>query len=121
MNIQRNVVIDQEDRLCAMLPGIANVGEHPIERIGVKVAPTHLNDGTEAAIKGAAARGLDDIYLAAKHGVAMENPSVAVWQADLIAIQTMHRARRILAPCVSTAIRQTCNVAAFLANFHCAH
>src|SRR5690349_9193719 len=31
MNIQRDVVIDQEDGLCAMLASVANIREHSIE------------------------------------------------------------------------------------------
>src|SRR6202042_504131 len=56
---QRNVVVDQENGSSAMVMGVANVSQHAVEGISMKITAPHLDDGTEAAIIGAATRSLD--------------------------------------------------------------
>ena len=50
-----------------------DVGEHALDRIRVEVAAAHLDDRAEAAVEGAAARGLDDVDLPAEQRVAGEH------------------------------------------------
>ena len=44
MHVQRDVVVDQEDRSRAALPGVRDVGHDALDRIGVEVAAAHLDD-----------------------------------------------------------------------------
>ena len=92
--LRRDVVVDDEDGARAVVAGVANVGQHAVERVGVEVAAAHLDDRAEAAIEGAAARGLDHVDLPAQHGVAAEHAGVALGQADLVAFEAVHRARQ---------------------------
>ena len=82
MDIQRNVVIDEEDLACTVDLRVADVCDYAVKGVGVKVATAHFNDGAEAAIEGAAARGLDDVGLAAQDGVALEDACAAVGEAN---------------------------------------
>ena len=65
MDVQRDVVVDDENRARAVLTSIADIGKHAVERVSMKVAAAHLDDGAETAVEGAAARGLDHIDLLA--------------------------------------------------------
>src|SRR5208337_1634428 len=116
VNVERNVVVNDEQSTCARLPGIAYVGEHSVERVSMKVAAAHLDDGAETAIEGAPARGLDDVHLPPHHRVAVQHARAALWQAYFVALKAMHRTRRVLMPAVARAIRQALDsVASFAA------
>ncbi len=78
LDVEADVVVDDEDGAGAVIAGVANVGQDAIECVGVKVAAAHLDDGAEAAIEGAAARGLDHINWPAHHGVVVQHPRVAL-------------------------------------------
>ena len=69
-DVQRDVVVDNEDRLRAMVARIANIGDHAIERVGMEISASHFNDRTEAAIESAAAGRLHDVHLTPDHCVA---------------------------------------------------
>ena len=73
-----------------------DIGEHALEREGVEVPAAHLDDRAEAAVERAAARGLDDIHLAAEHRVAAEHARGAVRQGDLLSRQPAHRPVRVV-------------------------
>ena len=100
-----------------MLPGVANVGQHAIERVSMKVAPAHLDDRAEAAVEGASARGFHHIHPAPQHGIAAEDTGVALGQTDFIALERMHGARRVLMPAIRGVIRQPLNRSKALAAF----
>ena len=106
-HVESDVVVDEENSAGAVTAGVADVVEHAIERIGVEVAAAHFNDGAEAAVVGAAARGFDDIDLASEQGVAAEHARGAVGQADFAIFQAMHRASRVVPPAVAIAVGET--------------
>ena len=62
----------------------------------MEVAAAHFDDRAEAAIEGAAARGLHHVDLPPHHGVAVQHAGAALGQADFVAFQAVHRTRRIL-------------------------
>ena len=59
---------------------VGDVGEHALDRVRVKVPAAHLDDRAEAAVVGAAARGFDDVDLAAEQRVAAEHARAAIGQ-----------------------------------------
>src|SRR5207237_8116007 len=67
-DVERNVVVDQENGLGASTSRVRNIGENPLDRVRVEVAPAHFNDRTETAVEGAAARGFNHVDLAAEKG-----------------------------------------------------
>src|SRR5689334_11318830 len=78
VNVERNVVVHQKDRLRSMRLGVSDVGQDPIEYVSVEIPPAHLDDGAEAAIEGAPARRLDDVDLATKQCVSTKDAGVPV-------------------------------------------
>ena len=79
-DVERDVVVDEEDRPRAVAARVGDVGQHAVDAVGVEVAAAHLDDRAEAAVVGAAARGLDDVHLAAEQRVAAEHARGAVRQ-----------------------------------------
>ena len=79
-DVERDVVVDQEDRARAAAPRVGDVRQDAREVEGVEVAPAHLDDRAEAAVVGAAARGLDDVDRPAEEGVAGQDARGAVGQ-----------------------------------------
>src|SRR5208283_5422823 len=75
-HVQRYVIVDQENRSSAVIAGIANVRQHAVERVSKEVAAAHLDDGTETAIVGAAARGLDYVHLPAEQRISLEHACI---------------------------------------------
>ena len=73
---------------------VGDVGDHARRSEAVEVAPAHLDDRAEAAVEGAAARGLDDVDLAAEQRVAGEHAGAAVRQLDVGSSRPADRARR---------------------------
>ncbi len=69
----------------------------------MEVAAAHLDDGAETAIVGAAAGGLDDVGLAAVHGVAGEDPGGAVGEAELLVGEIADAAVGVVAEGVAVA------------------
>ena len=72
-------------------PRVGDVGQHAIDRPGVKVPAAHLDDRAEAAVVGAAARRLDDVDRPADERVARQHPCGAVGQRHVLAGQAAHR------------------------------
>src|SRR5262249_31785788 len=91
----------------AVIFRITDISQHTIKRIGMKIAPPHLDDRAEAAIEGAPARGLDYINLSPQHGVAIEYSSAAVGQLDLVTIQAVDCTSAVVMPAISLAVRQS--------------
>ena len=69
-DVERDVVVDEEDRPRAARARIADVGDHAVDREAMEVAAAHLDDRAEAAVERAAARRLDDVDGPAHHRVA---------------------------------------------------
>src|SRR5574337_315075 len=105
-HIEHDVVIDDEDRPCAVVTGIADVRNHPVKRVGVEIPAAHLDDRAEAAIERTAARGLDDIDLSPECGVSAEYPRVAVRQSYLATFQVADRSVRIVTEAVAVPVGQ---------------
>ena len=82
LTFERDVVVDEEDGPRAAATRVADVGEDALDRIGVEVAPAHLDDRAEAAVERAAARGLHDVDLASEQRVAAEHAGRAVRRPD---------------------------------------
>src|SRR5205807_5369297 len=90
----------------AVIASVANVVEHAVERVSMKVAAAHLDDGAETAIEGAAARGFDYIHLPAQQRVSRKHARITVRQANLAVFQPVRRSRGIMHPVLAIAIRQ---------------
>ena len=103
-NVQRNVVVDQENGSSAVIVGVANVLEHAVEGVGVEIASPHFDDGTEAAIVGAAARSLDYVHLPAQQRVSLEHTRIAVRRADFAVFQPVRRPVEVVHPPVTVSI-----------------
>ena len=71
VDVERDVVVDEEDRLGAVRARVRDVGQHALDRVGMEVAAAHLDDRTETAVERAAARGLDDVHLPPEQRVAL--------------------------------------------------
>ena len=79
-DVERDVVVDEEDRARAAGPRVGDVRQHAGEIERVEVAPAHLDDRAEAAVVGAAARRLDDVDGAAEERIAGQHARAAVRQ-----------------------------------------
>src|SRR5207248_2289694 len=104
--VERDVVVDDEDRPRAVLVSVAYVGDHAVKRVGVKIPPAHFDDRTEAAIVGAPARGLDHVYRPAKYGVALQHPGVAIGQLYLATFESVYRTVLSVIETVAASIRE---------------
>src|SRR5208282_3193654 len=100
-HVQRNVVVDQENGSSAVIAGVANILQHAIEGVGVEVAAPHLEDGTEAAIVGAAARSLDYIHLPAEQRISVEHAGVAVRRSDFAVFEPVRRTVGVVHPALA--------------------
>src|SRR6266478_8379437 len=109
-DIERDVVVDQEDGLRPMGPRIADVSQDPIEGIRVEIAPAHLDDRAEAAVERAPPGRLHDVHLAANHGIARENAGIPIGRLDLTAFQTCYGTVGIVEKAAIHTIGQTWNV-----------
>src|SRR5260370_42460074 len=105
-DIQRDVVVYEEDRFGTMHSRIADVGDYAVKRISVKIATTHFDDGAETTVIRAAARSLDDICLAAEDRVARQHPRTAVWKANLVIFQPVRRTLLVVNQLIAAAVRK---------------
>ena len=71
-----------------------DICENALDGPRVEVPSAHLDDRAEAAVEGAAARGLDDIDRAADERIAVQHTRGAIREANLLAGQRAHRPRR---------------------------
>src|SRR6185503_8912879 len=94
-DVDRDVVVDDEDRASAACPCVADVVNHALDRQAMEVAAAHLDDRAEAAVERAAARGLDDVDGPAHVGVAGQDSSLAARWLDLAALERRDRSRQI--------------------------
>ena len=97
LDVERDVVVDDEDRARAVVARVLDVGEHALEAAAVEVAAAHGDDRAEAAVEGAAARGLDDVDRLAEQRVAVEHASASVRQPQRVVLERADRARRVVA------------------------
>ena len=102
-----------------MIPSIADVCDHALERVSVKVAPAHLNDRAEAAIVSTPARSLYHIDLPAQHRVATEYARFAVRCPYLSAVKTTHFAVFVVAKPVASSECQSGNLVECPSVFDC--
>jgi hypothetical protein len=105
-DIQRNVIVYEEDRSGTMRFSIADIGDYAVKRISVKITTAHFDDGAEATVMGAAARSLDDICLAAKDRVALQHPRAAVGKANLVIFQSARRTLLVVNPLIAATVRE---------------
>src|ERR1700730_12275191 len=105
-DIQRDVVVYEEDRSGTMHFRIADVGDYTLKGISVKITPAHFNDGAETTVIRAAARSLDDICLAAKDRINLQHPDTAVWKANLVIFQPVRRTLLVVNPLIAAAVRE---------------
>ncbi len=106
LHIQRNVVIDQENGSCPVIAGVANVGQHSVERISMEVAAAHLDDRTETAIESTTARGFNYVHLASQERVSLEHARIPVRRTDLTVLEPVGRPRGIMHPTLAVPIRK---------------
>src|ERR1700680_5347266 len=104
MDIQCNIVVDEEDCAGAVALRIADVSDDAVKGVGVKVTAAHFNDGAERAVVRAAARGFDDLDLAAKDRAALENAGATVGKLDFVIFQTMRGTQLVVNPLVTAAV-----------------
>src|SRR2546430_17291782 len=95
-HVEGDVVINQKNRLGAVLSCIAYILEHPLERIRVELTTAHRDNRAETAIERTTARGFDNVDLAPEHGITAENARVAVREPYLTALKTADRSIRIV-------------------------
>ena len=109
LDVERDVVVDDEDRARAVVARVLDVREHALEAAAVEVAPAHRDDRAEAAVEGAAARGLDDVDRLAEQRVAGEHARLALRQAQRVVLERPDRPRRVVAEAVLGPERQACD------------
>ena len=84
LDIERDVVVDEEDRARAVPACVGDVGQDAIDAVDMKVPAAHLDDRAEAAVVGATARGLDDVDRPAHQRIAAEHAGAAVGEAQRV-------------------------------------
>src|SRR6185503_20856596 len=75
-DVERDVIVNYEDRSRAVIRGVLYVCDDAIKSVCVKITPAHLDDRAETAIECAAARSLYHIRLSAKHRVAFQHSRI---------------------------------------------
>src|SRR4029453_8805405 len=90
-DVQRDVVVDQEDRPRSVIARVADVSQDAVEGEGMEVAPAHLDDRAKAANESTAARGFHDVDLTPQKLVAAQNASVALRRPDLAVGEAVDR------------------------------
>ena len=90
-DVERDVVVDEEDGAGAARARVGNVVEHPRNREAMEIPAAHLDDRAETAVERAAPRRLDDVDAAAHHRVAGENAGSALWRPDLLVARAARR------------------------------
>ena len=105
-DVQRDVVVHQEDRPRPVLAGIAEVGQDAVEGEGVEVAPAHLDDRAEAAIERAAARGFHHVDRPAEKLVALKDAGASIRWPDLAVGQTVDRTIRVVVEGAAHPVRE---------------
>ena len=83
LHVQRDVVVNDEDRARAARSRVSDVRQHPLVAEGVEVPAAHLDDRTEAAVVSAAARRLDEIDLSSKERVPRQHAAGPLRETDL--------------------------------------
>ena len=90
-DVQRDVVVDEEDRARAAGVGVPDVCDDAFDRPCVKVAAAHFDDRAETAVVRAAARRLHDVDRPAEHGVAGQYARGPIRQPDVRQIADVTR------------------------------
>jgi hypothetical protein len=105
-DVERDVIVDQENRFRSVSARVANVGQDSIEVVGVKVSTAHLDDRAEAAIERTAPRRLDDIDLPSNHRVPRQDARAPIGQADVAAGERRDGPIRVGHERLTTAVRE---------------
>ena len=103
-DVQRDVVVHQENRPRPMIAGVADVRQDPVEGEGVEVAAAHLDYRTEATVEGAAPRGFHHIDRSPEEGVAAKDAGAPVRRPDLAVREAVEGAIRVVEECVPLAV-----------------
>ena len=110
LDVERDVVVDEKDRLRTPAPRIGDVADDALNREAVEVTAAHRDDRAEAAVEGTAARRLHDIHLAAKHGVAGQHARPAPRRRNRAVLDRCDRAGTGLPVPVSMPVHETVDV-----------
>ena len=110
LDVERDVVVDEEDGLGAMPACIGNVGEHACDWIRVEVAAAHLDDRTEAAVEGTAAGCFDDVGAAPEQRVAAKYAGIAIRQPQAFRRQRDGRRRPVVDEMACLSERKAWNI-----------
>src|SRR4029077_4800542 len=90
-HVQGDIIVDQENRPCAVIAGVAYVRQYPIERIRVELTAPHRDVRAEAAIKSTTTGGFNDVHLAAQHRVTAEDTRIAIGKPYLTGVKPANR------------------------------
>ena len=93
-HVERDVVVDQEDRARPAAARVGDVRQDAREVEGVKVPAAHLDDRAETAVVGAAPGRFDDVDGPAQEGIAGQDAGGAVRQLEVSIVETAHGPRR---------------------------
>src|SRR5262245_7471441 len=110
LDVESDVVIHQENGSCAAVVGVLNICNHSVEVICMKIASTHFDDGTEAAIESTASRSLHHINLPSQHRVATEYARTPSRRSYFGAGQVADRSLRVVMKGIAAPIGQTRNL-----------
>lgn len=69
-DVERDIVIDEENRSRAMFVSVTNVIDDAVDVEAMEIPAAHLDDRTETAVECAAARSLDNVDLPSQKRVA---------------------------------------------------
>ena len=108
-HVERDVVVDDEDRPRAAASRIADVVDHAFHREAMEVASAHLDDRTEAAIERAPARRLDHVHVAAHHRIAGQHARGPIWRLQRSVLNGRDGSRRGLLKAVRVTKPESCH------------
>ncbi len=109
-DVERDVVVDEENGARAPATGVGDVGQHALDAVDVKIPPAHLDDRAEAAVVRAATRRLDDVNRTAQQRVSVEHPGAAIREPRRARCKPRNRPVGVEHEAVRRAIRKTSDV-----------
>src|SRR4029453_7685879 len=108
-HVQGDIIVDQENRPCAVIAGVAYVRQYPIERIRVELTAPHRDDRAEAAIKSTTTGGFNDAHLPPQNRIPAGDARIAVRKPYLTAVKLAHRTIGIVTETAARSEGQTQN------------
>src|SRR5204862_8114744 len=101
---------DDENRTGAAASRVRDVVDHAWDWKPMEVAAAHRDDGAEAAVECAAARGLEDIDLTAEKRIPGQYPRLAPWRCNGTALDGCDRPRPVLPEAAAVPVIQPVNL-----------